>query len=66
MKTLNIEDLPEHVARALENMVRALCDQFGKNQEKDKDKKKEKRELPVWPGTVIGRLSREEIYDDVV
>jgi predicted DNA-binding antitoxin AbrB/MazE fold protein len=27
--------------------------------------KKEPGELPVWPGTVIGSLTREEISDDV-
>jgi predicted DNA-binding antitoxin AbrB/MazE fold protein len=27
--------------------------------------KKEPGELPVWPGTVIGSLTREEICDDI-
>jgi hypothetical protein len=59
MKTINVEALPEPVARALEAMVQALREQLAK------DQKKAPRKLPVWSGTVIGSLTREEIYDDV-
>jgi hypothetical protein len=59
MEHINVEGLPEPVARALEAMVQALREQLAK------DQKKEPGELPVWPGTVIGSLTREEIYDDV-
>jgi hypothetical protein len=59
METINVEGLPEPVARALAAMVQALREQLAK------DQKTEPRELPVWPGTVIGSLTREEIYDDV-
>ncbi len=40
-------------------MVQALREQL------PKDQKKGPGELPVWPGTVIGSLTREEISDDV-
>jgi hypothetical protein len=59
MEHINAEGLPEPVARAVEAMVQALREQLAKNQ------MKEPGELPVWRGTVIGSLTREEIYDDV-
>ncbi len=59
MEHINVEGLPEPVARAAQAVVQALREQLAKEQ------KKEPAELPVWPGTVIGSLTREEIYDDV-
>ena len=59
MENINVEGLPEPVARAVQAMVQALREQLAKEQ------KKEPGELPFWPGTVIGSLTREEIYDDV-
>jgi hypothetical protein len=59
MEHINVEGLPEPVARAVEAMVQALRKQLAK------DQKEEPGELPVWRGAVIGSLTREEIYDDV-
>jgi len=59
MENINVEGLPEPVARAVQAMVQALREQLAKEQ------KKEPGELPVWPGTVISALTREEIYDDI-
>jgi 4'-phosphopantetheinyl transferase EntD len=59
MESINVEGLPEPVARAVQAMVQALREQLAHDQQKAP------RELPVWPGTVIGSLTREEIYDDV-
>jgi hypothetical protein len=59
MESINVEGLPEPVARAIQAMVQALREQLAQDQEK------EPAELPVWSGTVIGTLTREEIYDDV-
>jgi hypothetical protein len=59
MENINVEGLPEPVARAIEAMIQALREQLAK------DQKKEPADLPVWPGTVIGSLTREEIYDDI-
>ena len=59
MKTLDVEDLPKPVVRALEDMVGALREQL--------NSKREDRpfvDLPVWEGKVLGRLSRTEIYED--
>lgn len=59
MENINVEGLPEPLAIAVAAMVQALREQLAKHQ------KKEPAELPVWPGTVIGSLTREEIYDDI-
>jgi hypothetical protein len=59
MEHINVEGLPEPVARAVQAMVQALREQLAK------DQKKEPGKVPVWPGTVIGSLTREEIYDDI-
>jgi hypothetical protein len=56
---INVKGLPEPVARAVQAMVKALREQFVKDQKKDPG------ELPLWPGTVIGSLTREEISDDI-
>jgi hypothetical protein len=59
MEHINVEGLPEPIARVVKAMVQAL------RQELAKDEKKAPGELPVWRGTVIGSLTREEMYDDV-
>ena len=58
MKEINVEGLPEPVARAIETVVMMLRQQLrppGNHHEKVK--------LLTRPGTVIGRLTREEIYE---
>jgi hypothetical protein len=59
MDTINVDGLPEPVVRAVEAMVQTLREQLAKGE------KKEPVELPLWRGTVIGSLTRDEIYDDV-
>jgi hypothetical protein len=59
MENINVEGLSEPVARAVQAMVQALREQLAS------DQKQEPNELPVWPGTVIGSLTREEISDDI-
>ncbi len=67
MKTLNVEDLPEQVARALDNMVQTLRHQFRANEDKNKEEKKQPAELPLWPSVAPPpeQFRREEIYKDV-
>ncbi len=64
MKTLNVEGLPEPVVRALQTVVETLRGEHHVEPE-DHHAKPTRRELPVLPGTVIGSLSRKEIYKDV-
>jgi hypothetical protein len=60
MKTVDVSDLPEPLARAIEAMVQALRDQLN-----GKEQKKQTVTLPVWKGTLKSSLRREDIYDDV-
>jgi hypothetical protein len=59
METVDVHDLPEPVVRAIRDMVETLRRQFHQPPEPAGA-----RELPRWEGTVIGRLTRDEIYDD--
>lgn len=61
MENIHVADLPEPVARAIEAMVEVIRHQLesGKHQMTRKSPN-----LPIWEGTVIGHLTREEIYDD--
>lgn len=61
METINVKDLPESVARAVAAMVDALRNQLPSRTQRPKGRV----ELPVWPGTVHGTLSRKELYEDV-
>lgn len=63
MKTLDLEGLPEPVAQALERVVLALRDQFHADCEPIRVKMTQS-ELPILPGTVIGALTRKEIYEN--
>ena len=60
MKTINVDNIPEPVVRAMEAVVETLREQF-----RDVEKPRHRVELPVWPGKVLGNLSRTEIYQDV-
>ena len=61
MQNIDVSDLPEAVARAIETMVRTLRQQLPQPAVKGAS-----RELPRWQGQVLGKLTREEIYDDSV
>ena len=60
MKTINVEGLPEPIARSLEAMVAAVREEMH-----NEDKPRERVELPVWDGMILCPLTREEIYKDV-
>jgi hypothetical protein len=61
MQHIDVSDLPEPVARAIETIVQSL-----RQQPHMAAPKKEAKELPRWQGQVIGKMSREEIYEDVL
>jgi len=58
VKAINVEDLPEPVARALDTVVQTLRSQLVKKRAEPS----RKIDLPRWPGTVIGSLRRADIY----
>lgn len=58
MKEINVEGLPEPVARAIETVVMMLRQQL-----RPPGNHREQVKLLARPGTVIGTLTREEIYE---
>jgi len=59
METIDVRELPEPLARAVEAMVQAFRDQLGRQM-----KQAAKVQLPTRPGGVIGEITRESIYGD--
>ena len=58
MKAINVEDLPEPVARALDAVVQTLRGQLAKGFRPSS----RIVNLPLWPGEVVGSLRRDDIY----
>ncbi len=63
MQAIDVDGLPEPVAEALQLVVRTLRQQYGVSRPQRTERRR--IELPRWPLKPIGRLSREEIYEDV-
>ena len=61
-RAIDLEDIPELIAQAIEAMVDTLREQIRATKHGQKHPVK----LPSWEGKPIRKLSREEIYDDVV
>ena len=61
MEQIDVRDLPEPVARAIQAMVEEL-----RRQLVQAAPKKQAKELPRWEGRVLGNLTRDELYDDVL
>jgi len=65
MENINVGGLPEPVVRALESMVETLRRQMtGQPVTTGPTTRNGQVVLPRWPGKIIGKLTREEIYDD--
>jgi hypothetical protein len=62
MEHLNIEGLPEPIVRGLEVIVEMARKLAGKN---TPPPRRERVKLGVRKGMVYGKLTREEIYDDI-
>lgn len=58
MESIDVHDLPEAQARAIAEQVEFLRRQFAAK------KTKGPVELPRWSGKVIGRVTRDELYED--
>ncbi len=65
MESIDVSDLPEPVARAVEVMVQAFRKQLAREETKN-GYPEQVEELPVWKGKPLGNLTREEIYRDVI
>jgi hypothetical protein len=62
MEHLNVEGLPEPIVRGLEVIVDIARKLTGR---KSPLPRRQRIELGVRNGTVYGKLTREEIYDDI-
>ena len=62
MQVIDVRDLPEPVAQAIQSMVQTLRQQMDRG--KIGRQEQGTVQLPRWPGTVIGTVRRAEIYDD--
>lgn len=61
--TIDLEGLPEPVAKAIAVTVLSLKNQYRiANEERHALKPPE--DLPCWPGSAIGELHRIELYDE--
>jgi len=56
---IDVSGLPEQVVMDIQKLVNTLRGQLPKPSSAPV-----KVQLPVWEGTVLGSLSRQEIYDD--
>jgi len=61
MHSVDVSDLPEPIARALE-----VAAELARRWTKRKTHHKLPPELSVWDGYIIGEFRREEIYEDRV
>jgi hypothetical protein len=59
--TIDVAGLPAPVVIALEAVVATLRQELQPRSPRDRQPVK----LPSWPGTVVGELTREEIYGDL-
>lgn len=62
MQSIDVSDLPEPLARVIAQMVEELRRQLVRATAPPQSRVPE---LSRWDGTVIGSLSRKELYDDV-
>jgi hypothetical protein len=62
MEHLNVEGLPEPIVRGLEVIVEIACKLTGRQ---PPPPSRQRIALSVRKGTVYGKLTREEIYDDI-
>ncbi len=60
---IDLEGLPEPVAKAITETVLNLKNQY-REQAQEKQPAKVQKDLPSFPGKVIGSLRRVDIYED--
>jgi hypothetical protein len=67
--TIDVRNLTDEQVEALEKLVKLFREQGKQTREneavqKEELKEKEKCTLAVWDSNVIGKLTREELYED--
>ena len=58
MESIDVRDLPEPQAKAIADQVAYWRRYLAVK------KRKPPGEIPLWKGRVLGRLTRDELYDD--
>lgn len=66
MNTIDVSDLPEPFARAVQAVAETFRRQLAMNPPATAQEPRKPTELPVWSLGVTGKLTREEIYDERV
>ena len=61
MDAIDVRDLPEPLARAIETMVHLLREQLRENHQQ----RGQRIEFLIKHGAVIGSVKREDIYGDI-
>lgn len=63
MKTIDVEGIPDQIAQALARFVRAYREHLTRTSAPHHEERP--KALPLWPGTVLGHLTRDDIYDHI-
>jgi hypothetical protein len=67
LKVIDLHNLPDEDVRLVEELVEFLEEKAKRKhtcrEEKTIEPKEEKINFATWPSDVIGKLTREEIYD---
>jgi hypothetical protein len=58
MESIDVRDLPEPQAKAIADQVAYWRRYLAAK------KRRPPVEIPIWKGRVLGRLTRDELYDD--
>ena len=66
INSIDVRGLPEPLVQALQRMVQALRGELPPDTQDTPARGRQKIKLPVWPGKVIGSLSRHDIYGDAL
>jgi hypothetical protein len=64
LETIDVTGLPEQVVEGIQNLVQSIRRNLPA-QEAETKTSPSSMTLPRWEGTVLGSLSRRELYDDV-
>ena len=57
--SIDVSGLPEQVVEDIQKLVQTLRDKLTPSKRESSN-----ATLPMWEGTVLGRMERRELYDD--
>ena len=65
LDTIDVTGLPEQVVEDIRNLVQSIRRNLSEKEEPAPRPSPSSVTLPRWQGTVLGSMSRRELYDDV-